>query len=105
MDAFCVKDPAPSCVPIFVSWVRPPGSFFQLNTNVSCRCNHGYSAAGGLTRDSCGNWIAGFCYNIGVCSSVQTELWGIRTGFQIAWRYMSLNLLVETDYLFSIQLT
>jgi hypothetical protein len=38
----------------------------------------------GLTRDNFGTRIKGFAINIGYCSSIQTELWAIIYGLELA---------------------
>ena len=38
----------------------------------------------GVIRDSVGHWISGFCMNIGECSVLMAELWGLYQGLVLA---------------------
>ncbi|XP_061368484.1 uncharacterized protein LOC133311446 [Gastrolobium bilobum] len=41
-------------------------------------------ACGGFLCNSKGEWISGFSLNIGICTSLEAELWGIWQGLQLA---------------------
>lgn len=82
---------------INVGWVRPIGHRVKVNTDRASKGNPGLATAGGLLRDSAGNWLAGFAYNIGVDSSLGAELWAIRSGLELAWSRGYTKLLVESD--------
>ncbi|KAH9730831.1 putative ribonuclease H protein [Citrus sinensis] len=43
------------------------------------------TGAGGLLRDFTGNWIMGFIVNIGMCSVLSAERWGLLHGLRMAW--------------------
>ncbi|GAV59731.1 RNase_H domain-containing protein [Cephalotus follicularis] len=88
-----------------VSWLRPPISFYKLNTDGFSRGNPGPSGAGGVIRDEVGNWVRGFSSFIGRCTSIQTELWGLREGLKLAWKIMHIEKLnVETDSQLSMRI-
>ncbi|KAH9758495.1 putative ribonuclease H protein [Citrus sinensis] len=57
------------------------------------------AGAGGVIRDYAGNWISGFCMNIGECTLVMAELWGLYQGLLLAWEAGIKWLLVEVDSL------
>ncbi|KAI5333774.1 hypothetical protein L3X38_023906 [Prunus dulcis] len=42
-------------------------------------------AAGGVLRDSSGQWMRGFAVNLGVGQVLEAELWGIYLGLKLAW--------------------
>lgn len=55
-----------------------------LNSDGSVAGPLGTAGCGGILRNSDGNFIAVFAANIGICSVVQSELWGILHGLQVA---------------------
>ncbi|GAV76963.1 RVT_3 domain-containing protein [Cephalotus follicularis] len=55
-----------------------------------------------VIRDETRNWVPGFSCFIGVCSSLQAELWGLRGGIKMAWSMHISKLIVETDSQLSI---
>ncbi|KAH9725573.1 putative ribonuclease H protein [Citrus sinensis] len=57
------------------------------------------TAAGGVIRDSVGNWVSGFSMNIGESSVIMAELWGLYQGLSLAWNVGIRHLLVEVDSL------
>ena len=83
---------------IFIGWQPPPWPWYKLNTDGSIR-NSWDAGAGGVIRDSVGHWISGFCMNIGECSVVMAELWGLYQGLILAWDAGIKRLLVEVDSL------
>ncbi|KAK9278780.1 hypothetical protein L1049_028358 [Liquidambar formosana] len=69
----------------YIAWSFPPLGWVKLNTYGSSRGNPGESAGEGLLRDDAGNWMVGFCVNIGVCSVTGAKLWALFHGLKIAW--------------------
>ncbi|CAL8991959.1 unnamed protein product [Prunus brigantina] len=57
----------------------------KVNTDGSRINSSCLIGAGGLLRDSCGNWIKGFSANLGYGSIIEAELWGIFWGLNMAW--------------------
>ncbi|KAL9444513.1 hypothetical protein AB3S75_017659 [Citrus x aurantiifolia] len=86
---------------IFIGWQPPTWPWCKLNTDGSVRnsCDAGAGGAGGVIRDYAGNWISGFCMNIGECPVVMAELWGLYQGLLLAWDAGIKYLLVEVDSL------
>ena len=83
---------------MFIGWQPPTWPWCKLNTDGSVR-NSWDAGAGGVIRDSPGNWISGFCMNIGECPVVMAELWGLYQGLVLAWDAGIKCLLVEVDSL------
>ncbi|KAL9453332.1 hypothetical protein AB3S75_009020 [Citrus x aurantiifolia] len=83
---------------IFVGWQAPTWPWCKLNTDGSVR-NSWDAGAGGVIRDYAGNWISGFCMNIGECTVVMAELWGLYQGLLLAWETGIKWLMVEVDSL------
>jgi hypothetical protein len=68
------KDPHVQFHIKFFSWTPPPLGSTKLNSDGSARGNSGQASAGGLIRDSSGNWINGYTRNIGFTTSLTTKL-------------------------------
>ncbi|CAA0836031.1 Polynucleotidyl transferase- ribonuclease H-like superfamily protein [Striga hermonthica] len=72
-------------VPRWIRWMRPPPDWVKLNSDGSYNGVSGLGYAGGLLRDENGNWLGGFTLNIGYCSIMAAELWGLFRGLSLAW--------------------
>eukprot|EP00258_Populus_trichocarpa_P027694 XP_024443713.1 uncharacterized protein LOC112324533 [Populus trichocarpa] len=68
-----------------VGWKYPQEERIKLNVDGCSKGNPGVAGAGGVIRDHLGVWIGGFARNIGICSSVNAELWAVYVGLQLAW--------------------
>jgi ribonuclease HI len=68
-----------------VGWKYPQEERIKLNVDGCSKGNPGVAGAGGVIRDHLGAWIGGFARNIGICSSVNAELWAVYVGLQLAW--------------------
>ncbi|PNX80630.1 receptor-like kinase [Trifolium pratense] len=55
---------------------------------------HGY---GGLLRDSDGRWIKGYSRKIGACDALQSKMWGMYLGLDLARQQGIRQLHVESD--------
>ncbi|KAH9685693.1 putative ribonuclease H protein [Citrus sinensis] len=64
-------------------WKAPIWLCVSLNTD-GARKGSGYAGVGGLIRDSNGNWLMGFTVNLGMCSVLSAELWGLLHGLRVA---------------------
>jgi hypothetical protein len=47
-----------------ICWTAPLGGWFKLNTDGASRGNPGSASAGGVLRNSMGDWCGGFAVNI-----------------------------------------
>lgn len=63
-----------------IKWQLPPDGCLLLNSYGSRRQTDNHASAGGLIRDASGNWVTRFMVHIGVTSSLEAELWGVRQG-------------------------
>ncbi|KAH9716124.1 reverse transcriptase domain-containing protein [Citrus sinensis] len=68
----------------------------SLNTD-GAKKGFGQTGAGGLLRDFNGNWIMGFIVNLGTCSVLSAELWGLLHGLRMAWEYGFRRIQVGVD--------
>ena len=82
---------------ILIGWKPPSSGFLKLNTDGSALGNPGLTSAGGLIRDSNGNWVRGFSRFIGTTNSFAAELWGLRDGLELAQKLDMAKLIVEVD--------
>lgn len=65
---------------VLVSWSKPNEGWVMVNYDGSSIGNLGSALARGLFRDTGGVWLVGFGVNLGICSSVQDELWAALIG-------------------------
>ncbi|KAK8617153.1 hypothetical protein V6N13_117120 [Hibiscus sabdariffa] len=57
-----------------------------------------------VIRDEMGAWIVGFSKFIGICSTLEVELWGVLEGLHLAWRLGECRVVVELDSLVTVDL-
>ena len=74
-----------------------------LNTNGAKKRN-GEAGAGGLLRDCHGKFIHGFSANLGVCSVIKAELWGVLHGLRMVWDFGYRCIQVKIDNCNVVQL-
>ena len=67
--------PGASKIVKYFGWKPPPENAFKLNTDGACK-KMNMAVAGGFIRNAIGNWLAGFCANIGISSVTNAEFWG-----------------------------
>jgi hypothetical protein len=60
-----------------VGWTRPMQGWVKCNTNGDLIPQNQSAACGGVFRDESEAWRGGFVINIGTCSTLISELWGI----------------------------
>ncbi|CAA7049015.1 unnamed protein product [Microthlaspi erraticum] len=80
-----------------IAWTRPGLGWVKLNTDGASRGNPGLATAGGVLRDDSGQWRRGFALNIGICSALLAELWGVYYGLCIAWEHRAQRVEIEVD--------
>ncbi|KAE8733898.1 hypothetical protein F3Y22_tig00000916pilonHSYRG00217 [Hibiscus syriacus] len=59
-------------------WLPPPEGWNKLNTDEKAAC-------GGVIRDMNGQWRIDFKKFIGICSTIEAELWGVYTELRCTW--------------------
>ncbi|RYR67783.1 hypothetical protein Ahy_A03g014215 [Arachis hypogaea] len=69
--------------------INVDGSFFNQTWNGIC---------GGVVRNHLGRFITGFSCNLGGCSIMQAELWGIIKGLQFATTNEFHHVIIELDF-------
>ncbi|CAL1352198.1 unnamed protein product [Linum trigynum] len=67
-----------------ISWIPPPAGWIKVNVDGAANGSQGPAGAGGALRNHHGVWIKGFVANLGTCSAIQAELWGIYHGLDMA---------------------
>ncbi|XP_057443892.1 uncharacterized protein LOC130736056 [Lotus japonicus] len=59
-----------------VCWSPPPPHWVKCNSDGSvCGAMREATCGGGVCRDEFGQWVFGFCYNIGTSTVLWAELW------------------------------
>ncbi|KAL8170236.1 hypothetical protein V2J09_022040 [Rumex salicifolius] len=80
-----------------ISWAKPEEGWYKVNTDGAKESSMGVATAGGVIRDDSGVWLGGFVKNIGVCSVVAAELWGLYHGLELAWDLGYRKVVLESD--------
>ncbi|MED6181435.1 hypothetical protein PIB30_118602 [Stylosanthes scabra] len=80
-----------------IRWLPPQDNHMQINTDGSFDPSRNNAACGGIIRDHMGRFVKAFSHNIGCCSIMQAELWGILKGIEIAVANGFLNIVVDSD--------
>ncbi|GAU20014.1 hypothetical protein TSUD_273490 [Trifolium subterraneum] len=74
---------------------KPTRGFVKCNTDGAVNQTIHKAACGGVIRDDTGAWIGEVARNLGSCTVLMAELWGILTTLQMVWdkgyRYVSLE--------------
>lgn len=84
-------------VTALVGWSPPSLGSFKLNTDGASANNPGPAGAGGVIRNSAGEFVRGFSRNIDITSSYAAELWALRDGLHLASVLNISNLSIEVD--------
>lgn len=79
-------------------WVRPNFVGFKLSCDGTVD-DRNHVACSGIVRDSHGNMVVAFAYNLGEASVLQDESMAILLGVQVAWERGIQILDVESDSL------
>ncbi|KAK8524790.1 hypothetical protein V6N12_029645 [Hibiscus sabdariffa] len=82
-----------------VHWQRPEEGWICLNTDGVVSTLNGFGSIGGVFRAHDGGWILGFNKSIGITQPLQSELWAILTGLQLAQDNGYERLLIQSDNL------
>ncbi|KAL9457054.1 hypothetical protein AB3S75_006148 [Citrus x aurantiifolia] len=80
----------------WICWSSPNWPWVKLNTD-GTRKDSGVAGVGGLLRDYRGVWQFGFCINLGACSVLTAEIWGLYHGLCMAWQRGFRRIWVEVD--------
>ena len=82
---------------VLLKWSLPPCDVLKLNIDGSRLSHNGSIAAGGLIRNSDGDWVCGFSANLGVGDIHVAELWALCNGLKMAAGQNVTHILVESD--------
>lgn len=65
-------------------WCPPSPGWFKINSDGAASLDENWSAAVGVVRDSKGQWDVGYQKFVGRGSALNSELWAILHGVQLA---------------------
>lgn len=71
---------------MLIAWSAPPAGWIKINTNASVHGTSRLATVGGVLRNSDGEWLVGFASNLGSCTVLAAELWGLCHGLELAWQ-------------------
>lgn len=70
------KDRTPQHL-VWMGWNPPPGGWIQINVDGCVKADTGMAGGGGgILRDDKGAWKGGFSVILGICTTIEAELWG-----------------------------
>ncbi|KAH1055847.1 hypothetical protein J1N35_033912 [Gossypium stocksii] len=73
------------------------GMYVTLNSDGTANSMSGFSAAGGVIRNSKGDWILGYNWFLGDCSAATAELWGLLDGLLILQKQGHDKAIIRSD--------
>ncbi|KAL4302962.1 hypothetical protein GQ457_10G024650 [Hibiscus cannabinus] len=82
-----------------LQWSRPAPGWIKGNVDASVHTVNGLAAIGGVIRDENGDWIVGFTWPVGRCSTLLAELWALHDMLARAWSFDFRLVIIETDCL------
>lgn len=80
-----------------MAWFPPEHGWIKVNTDGATGKAEVWNAAGGVLRDSNGSWIAGFQKFMGCGTALNSELWAILLGLQVAQVRGFARVILESD--------
>ncbi|KAK8487522.1 hypothetical protein V6N11_076651 [Hibiscus sabdariffa] len=76
---------------------HPSLGWFKINTDGSSDLSLGHTTCGGVSRDSTGNWIFEFYKYIGICTTLEAEIWGLYVGVMCALKRGVQKVIIESN--------
>ncbi|BFG21889.1 hypothetical protein CerSpe_081630 [Prunus speciosa] len=77
MQAACATSKESEKVQVFLAWEPPGNGQFKFNVDGSRRSSSGCIGAGGVIRNSRGDWASSFSVNLGKGQILEAEVWGL----------------------------
>ncbi|MBA0777946.1 hypothetical protein Gotri_005892, partial [Gossypium trilobum] len=87
-----------------VKWHSPSSGWVKVNVDGSFNMNGHCLMVGGVVRGSAGNWLEGFKEYIGRGFALNSKLWAILTGFEVARLQNYSKIIVESECLDAIEM-
>ncbi|KAK8680656.1 hypothetical protein V6N13_109596 [Hibiscus sabdariffa] len=104
LDRLSCSSP-PNSTSTGVVWSPPEAGWIKLKSDGARRSLDGFSACGRVLRDHVGSWKGGFVRAIGLCSTLDAELWGVFTGLLCAWNMYFCKIVLEVNSMDAYRLT
>ncbi|KAK5825416.1 hypothetical protein PVK06_020248 [Gossypium arboreum] len=80
-------------------WRLPEVEWYKVNTDGARMLETGHASSGSVIRDDHRRWKMGFSQKIGICSTVEFELWGAYDGLGHACHMGARKVILELDNL------
>ncbi|KAK3227879.1 hypothetical protein Dsin_007741 [Dipteronia sinensis] len=96
--------PARDASVLLISWMPPLDGLVKLSIYGSLNANMGTITAGGVSRNHHKKWLKGFSINKGISSVQESKLCGMLEGLSMVWNSVYRNIIMESDFLSSVQL-
>ncbi|KAH1032143.1 hypothetical protein J1N35_044317 [Gossypium stocksii] len=83
--------------PQVIAWPKSSAGRVKMNTDSARSLHSDGAAAGNVVRDHQGHWLARFICNIGLCSILEAEVWGLHDELVHAWEMVAWRFILELD--------
>lgn len=80
-----------------VGWVKPPAEWVKFNVDGASQWDGKQAEVGCVARNCNSTWLMGEARNIGLESSITSELLAIYFGLKLAWRKGYMKIILELD--------
>ena len=87
----------------YIRWKPPTEDWVNVSLDGSV-FNNNSAAYGGLVQDRHGRFLLGYSANLGLCSIMVAELWGMLFGLKVAQYMGKTKIILEMDSLCVLQL-
>lgn len=77
-------------------WEKPSAGRVKVNVDGAVKANRA-AGGGGLVRDSQGQWVVGFCHNMGTSNPLRAELQAMASAVQLVIDHSFPRVVVESD--------
>ncbi|KAF7803026.1 putative reverse transcriptase [Senna tora] len=102
---FTQRSRPPARVNKDVVWKKPLLGWVKINVDGACNKDQSLKAAcGGVARDHNGRYVGAFTRNLGACSSLHAELWGVQSGLDMALQFGLEKVVIKMDSLVACEL-
>ncbi|KAK5772035.1 hypothetical protein PVK06_048296 [Gossypium arboreum] len=83
--------------PQVIAWSKLSAGGVKMNTDSARNLHSDGVTTRGVVRDHQGHWLARFMRNIGLCSILEAEVWGVHDGLVLAWEMGAWRVILELD--------
>ncbi|KAF7841372.1 ribonuclease H [Senna tora] len=88
-----------------IMWRKPTMGWVKINVDGACsKVSSLKASCGGVAQDHNGHFVGAFTRNLGACSALHAELWGVQSGLDMALHFGFEKVVIEMDSLVACEL-